>query len=169
MGQKNLSPRQHQWSDILNKFSFTVNYIPGESNILADTLSHIYSAEPMGTTHAESKYVGKDEGDSDGEGLPGTLWPIFTGTAAVIQPLANDPAPQWSACTAKLMEDKHRSPEPQGAQPLRSGETATEHPRWACTARQKSVRQQGPRDVKVPWSASALLEIAGDTGLDIQN
>jgi hypothetical protein len=47
MTQKHLSPRQHRWLDVLNEFSFKVNYIPGETNVMADALSRIYSDEPL--------------------------------------------------------------------------------------------------------------------------
>ena len=43
MKQKDLSPRQHRWLDVLNEFDFTIEYIPGETNELADALSRIYT------------------------------------------------------------------------------------------------------------------------------
>lgn len=60
MTQKNLSPRQHRWLDVLNEFQFEIHYIPGETNTVADALSRIYSDEPTGTVRAESEYVGPD-------------------------------------------------------------------------------------------------------------
>ena len=60
MGQRNLSPRQHRWMDVLNEFDFSIHYIPGETNVLADALSRIYSDEPMGIERAGSEYVGED-------------------------------------------------------------------------------------------------------------
>ena len=68
----------------MNEFSFKVNYIPGETNTLADALSCIYSTELADTTHAESEYVGKDDDDSEDESLLQASCPIFTGAAAVI-------------------------------------------------------------------------------------
>ena len=55
--QRDLSPRQHRWLDILNEFDFEIEYIPGETNKLADALSKIYSDEPEGVVQAESEYV----------------------------------------------------------------------------------------------------------------
>nr|VWO95354.1 Uncharacterized protein [Ganoderma boninense] len=104
MGQKNLSPRQHRWLDVLNEFNFTVHYIPGETNILADALSRIYSDEPLGIERARSEYVGED-----GAGVPimsrglEVLRPVYTGAAAVI-----DFAPRRSARLAV-------NPKPEGA------------------------------------------------------
>ena len=43
--QRDLSHHQHRWLDILNEFDFDTEYIPGEPNGFADTLSRIYSDE----------------------------------------------------------------------------------------------------------------------------
>ncbi|PIL23014.1 hypothetical protein GSI_14321 [Ganoderma sinense ZZ0214-1] len=87
MRQRNLSPRQHRWMDILNEFNFTVYYIPGETNTLADALSRIYSDEPLGIVRASSEYVG-DDGTGPRLELehlrPDILRPLYTGAAAVI-------------------------------------------------------------------------------------
>ena len=61
MKQRNLSPRQHRWLDVLSEFQFEIRYIPGETNGLADALSRIYSDEPKGVTRAKSEYI--DEGE----------------------------------------------------------------------------------------------------------
>ncbi|KIL54963.1 hypothetical protein M378DRAFT_91663, partial [Amanita muscaria Koide BX008] len=84
MTQKTLSPRQHRWLDVLNEFSFKVNYIPGETNVVADALLRIYSDEPIGIVRAGSEYVAKDEEDNDDDNLPGTSRPIYTGAAAIV-------------------------------------------------------------------------------------
>ena len=57
MSQQNLLPRQHRWMDILNEFDFNIEYIPGETNKFADSLSRIYSDEKEGVVRADSKYV----------------------------------------------------------------------------------------------------------------
>lgn len=57
MTQRHLSPRQHRWVDILNQFDFTIYYIPGETNTMADALSRIYSDEPEGVVRATSEYI----------------------------------------------------------------------------------------------------------------
>ncbi len=89
MRQKHLSPRQHRWMDVLNEFKFTIEYIPGETNTLADALSRIYSDEPVGIVRASSEYVG-----DDGAGTPpmATAEPpavlrstaVYTGAAAIM-------------------------------------------------------------------------------------
>ncbi|KAJ3013108.1 hypothetical protein NUW54_g1685 [Trametes sanguinea] len=95
MSQKHLSPRQHRWMDVLNEFKFSIRYIPGETNVLADALSRLYSDEPSGTERATSEYVG-----DDGAGLP-TVRAVYTGAAAVVDfsprrsaRLADKPVPQ---------------------------------------------------------------------------
>ena len=86
MGQRNLSPRQSRWLDVLNEFKFKIHYIPGSTNVLADALSRIYSDEPLGIERATSEYVGED-----GVGVPvmscrpdDISHPVYTGAAAMI-------------------------------------------------------------------------------------
>ncbi|QRW24058.1 Transposon Ty3-G Gag-Pol polyprotein [Rhizoctonia solani] len=55
--QKNLSPRQVRWLQVFNEFDYCIIYIPGETNVLANTLSQIYENERPGTVRATSKYV----------------------------------------------------------------------------------------------------------------
>ena len=115
MGQKNLSPRQSRWLDVLNEFKFTVHYIPGDSNIFADALSRIYSDEPLGIERASTEYVGEDGAGTPimSRGLEVTR-PVYTGAAAVI-----DFTPRRSARLAKhpkapgaYNETRRRTPQP---------------------------------------------------------
>lgn len=93
MTQKNLSPRQRRWMDVLDKFESMINYIPGPTNILADALSCKYSDEPDRIERAASEYI-KD----DRAGLPVTkqvlniLWLVYTGAAAMVSF-----TPRWSS------------------------------------------------------------------------
>lgn len=84
MTQRHLSPRQHRWVDVLNEFDFSINYIPGHTNILADALSRIYSDEPQGVVRATSEYISDDPEEED-EGTGSNLRhddlsaPVYTG------------------------------------------------------------------------------------------
>jgi len=81
--------------DILNEFDFIIQYIPGETNILADSLSRIYSDEPTGVVRSLSEYLSKDFDSDDETGfLPS--WrslsssaelssPVYTGSAVVFE------------------------------------------------------------------------------------
>ena len=81
MKQKDLSPRQHRWLDILNEFDFTIEYIPGETNELADALSRIYSDEQEGVIRAESEYV--IDQDDPIRGKPPRIHPIYVEAALI--------------------------------------------------------------------------------------
>ena len=74
-------------------------YIPGETNVFADAPSRIYSNELNGIMHAESEYVGKDDEDSEGNDLPGTTRPLYTGSAAIVPTML---APESHGLRARL-------------------------------------------------------------------
>ncbi|KAJ3487529.1 hypothetical protein NLI96_g3480 [Meripilus lineatus] len=119
--QKHLSPRQHRWVDVLNEFNYEINYIPGETNVLADALSRIYSDEPIGTVRARSEYVQDD--NSDDEDLPELddedSMPIYTGSAAIIE--------LEQRRSSRLAEKPHKS--------------------WAKPKRQRKPRNEVPKAV----------------------
>jgi len=102
MKQKNLSPRQHRWIDVLSEFDFGIQYIPGDTNGLADALLRVYSDEPQGVVRAESELI--DEGkDVRTEVLP-RVHPIYVETYLLSllniatrrsTQLADKPAPRY--------------------------------------------------------------------------
>ena len=47
--------------ETLSEFNFTVRYVEGTTNILADALSRIYSNDTAGTVHAAAEYTQHDE------------------------------------------------------------------------------------------------------------
>ena len=59
--QKGLSGRQARWLEKLSEFDFNVQYVPGEENILPDTLSRMYEFDAPGTEHASTEYVVHDD------------------------------------------------------------------------------------------------------------
>ncbi|EUC57525.1 hypothetical protein RSOL_224150 [Rhizoctonia solani AG-3 Rhs1AP] len=63
-----MSARQVRWMEKINEFDIEVNYIPGETNILADGLSRMYSNEPNGVERAKTEYV-----DETGQETPHIL------------------------------------------------------------------------------------------------
>ena len=75
MKQKDLSPRQHRWLDILNEFDFNIEYIPGDTNEFADALSRIYSDNPNRVIRADSEYV--IDLDEPFRGIRGKTHPIY--------------------------------------------------------------------------------------------
>ncbi|CDO74639.1 hypothetical protein BN946_scf184822.g2 [Trametes cinnabarina] len=61
--QRNLSGRQAHWLEHISEFNFSIQYVPGVENVLADALSRIYSNDAPGTVHAASEYAMFDETD----------------------------------------------------------------------------------------------------------
>ena len=55
--QKFLSGRQARWLEKISKFDFHIEYVPGEDNILPDTLSCLYASDTPGMVRTTSKYV----------------------------------------------------------------------------------------------------------------
>ena len=79
--QRDLSPRQHRWLDVLNEFDFEIEYLPGEANGFADALSRMYSDEPEGVVRADSEYV-NDIDEPIRSGRPKTH-PIYVDAALI--------------------------------------------------------------------------------------
>ena len=76
MTQKKLSARQSRWLETLSEFDFTIEYIPGSTNILADALSRIYSADEPGTVRAESEFVPPDEEEVEASSIRAAMTAI---------------------------------------------------------------------------------------------
>lgn len=58
--QDKLSLRQSRWLEKITDFDFMIHYIPGQHNILADTLSRIYKGDLPGTIRAPSEFSIED-------------------------------------------------------------------------------------------------------------
>jgi hypothetical protein len=63
MNQRDLTGRQAQWLSKMSEFDFTVEYIPGKDNNIADALSRIYSADAPGTVRSDAEYTQFDKAD----------------------------------------------------------------------------------------------------------
>ncbi len=55
--QKDLKGHQACWLEKIGKFNFTIKYEPGESNIIVNVLSQIYSNNVPGTVQTPSRIV----------------------------------------------------------------------------------------------------------------
>jgi hypothetical protein len=71
--QRKLSNRQMQWMDYLSRFTYTIQYVPGEENVVADALSRYFlNADPSAAVPGLGQdYVDADYRlDREGEDLP---------------------------------------------------------------------------------------------------
>ena len=167
MNQKNLSPRQHGWMDILNEFRYKIHYIPGEMNVLADALSRLYSDEPAGIVRATSEYISRDSSDDEHEdkGVD-ILRPVYTGAAAILdgQPrrsahLAERPVPEGAY---RVLHEgtagraRRKDPQPKSSRPRVSVEDAV-------TAEDASSKSED----RPTRSSPSMISTAGDTGMQL--
>lgn len=100
MNQKTLSSRQSRWLDVLNEFDFEILYIPGKTNILADSLSRIYSEDAPGTVRAESEYILEPVDDDSPLGHITTSSIALPNACRFSAPLLTGPEALWSAAAA---------------------------------------------------------------------
>ena len=59
--QKNLSPCQVRWMELLLEFDFEIIYIEGTQNILCDALSCLYANDAAGTVRSSTEYLEHDD------------------------------------------------------------------------------------------------------------
>ena len=80
--QWNLSGQQACWIEKISEFNFKVVYVPGSENIVVDTLSRMYSADTVGTVHAQSEYMYFHMVNEDNVVLEETMMPVLTSLEA---------------------------------------------------------------------------------------
>ena len=80
--QWNLSGRQARWIEKISEFDFKVVYVPGSENVIADALSRMYSADSVGTVHAQSEYTYFDVVNEDNVVLEETTMPVLASLEA---------------------------------------------------------------------------------------
>jgi hypothetical protein len=85
LDQKGLSGRQAHWMEKLGEFTFSIEYVPGEHNVLPDALSRLYDFDAPGTVRAVSEYVAHDE-DSPPEAPGLASMPVLVGAEAIASP-----------------------------------------------------------------------------------
>ncbi len=65
------TPRHMRWWEYLSRFDFRIEYIRGESNKVADSLSRYYMSDSPDEIHDISEYVNADSRlDPEGDNLP---------------------------------------------------------------------------------------------------
>jgi hypothetical protein len=65
LNQKGVSGRQARWLEKISSFDFTVEYVAGSENVLADALSRLYSNDSPGTERSRSEFTAFDNMDDD--------------------------------------------------------------------------------------------------------
>ncbi|VDC04642.1 unnamed protein product [Peniophora sp. CBMAI 1063] len=79
--QRMLNPRQSRWMTFLERFHYTIEYVKGLENVVADAFSRYYSTDRWDEWHPDHEYVNADiRLDPEGEDLP---WNRFAEIRAV--------------------------------------------------------------------------------------
>ena len=118
--------------ETLGDFDFDIIHVPGKTNVLADTLSRIYSDEPKGTVRTTSEFISTEE-----EHLPSELLlnlvttPLYTGTPMFLgvtrqQSSARQAFPNAKKVILKLTKVTARSLEGKGTKEMVSLTEANE-------------------------------------------
>lgn len=69
--QPRLSNRQTRWMEFMSRFDYDIQYVKGETNLVADCLSRYFSNDTADETHDKRYYVNADVRlDPEGEDLP---------------------------------------------------------------------------------------------------
>ncbi|KAJ2917183.1 hypothetical protein MD484_g3247, partial [Candolleomyces efflorescens] len=115
LNQRELSGRQARWMEKIGTFDFTVEYVPGVDNVLADALSRIYANDSSGTVCARSEYTYHDVINDDVIPVTDPPMPVFAG----IEALAVSPqAPVRRSSRLKALDEaKLAQPKPAGKPP----------------------------------------------------
>lgn len=73
--QKNMSSRQMRWMEFFSRFTYDIQYIDGDLNVVADAFSRYYMSEAVETLAKPHDYVNVDlRLDPGGEDLPMERW-----------------------------------------------------------------------------------------------
>ena len=167
MKQKNLSPRQHRWIDILSEFDFGIQYIPGDTNGFADALSRVYSDEPKGVVRAESEFV--DEGEDVRTGILTRVHPVYVETyllslmsmaARRSNRLADKPAPRYK----ETRDRRPHNTEKGQADPEQDIPKETELPIEDSEPVPESTEPRPAANASPP-SNGGLLEVSSNLGI----
>ncbi|CAA7270581.1 unnamed protein product [Cyclocybe aegerita] len=84
INQKSLSGRQAHWIEKISGFDFSVMYVPGTDNVVADALSRIYSNDAPGTVRAQSEYTYFDVVNEDTPLDDEPIIPLLAGMEACV-------------------------------------------------------------------------------------
>jgi Integrase zinc binding domain/RNase H-like domain found in reverse transcriptase len=83
LNQKSLSGRQARWMEKISSFMFEVVYVAGTENVLADSLSRLYSDDSPGTERARSEFTMFDAMDEDPAALTSEMV-LLAGINAIV-------------------------------------------------------------------------------------
>ena len=84
LNQKALSGRQARWLEKISSFVFEVVYVAGSDNVLADSLSRLYSNDAPGTVRAQSEFTEFDITDEEPMQLDTTNMVLLAGIDAIV-------------------------------------------------------------------------------------
>ncbi|GJE97660.1 polyprotein [Phanerochaete sordida] len=151
--QKNLSPRQVRWLETLSVFDFEVQYIPGETNILADALSRMYAADAPGAVRSRTEYADFADGvdvSAARAALAGLSRPVQTGPTVEASvsswcPVLQNDAPVVSVHAVQTRSRARAAAAPPSPDPAPDASPADE-PSPTVSPSDEAEVAHGPRD-----------------------
>lgn len=105
--QARLSNRQTRWMEFMSRFNYTIKYVKGITNKVADCFSRYFASDTPGEVHPADDYVAVDSRlDPDGEDLPMHRLAELRAMRVSREP-PRQPLPACGLVTRAMLETRH--------------------------------------------------------------
>ncbi|EJF59637.1 hypothetical protein DICSQDRAFT_171815 [Dichomitus squalens LYAD-421 SS1] len=162
---KNLSGRQARWLEHISEFNFSIEYVPGVENVLADALSRIYSNDRPGTVRAPSEYTSFDEEGDFGSSLRtfAISVPVLVDPESVVAAEAAEAVPGPTVATTRVLRPRPPRPLVQERRARRKRDPSAPESKAHATASVPnfSVDDQAQENLPGPKGHEGTSAVAG--------